>query len=239
MIAGCGRRRAWRATSSARRAARPSVGRGSEAGVRYHFTFVLARVSSRAQSSMQFIINNWPLVLVMIVSGAMLLWPFVQPPLLADARHRHAAGDAAHQPPERRAARFARGERIRRRARSRRRCTFRCRSSPAAGRNWRSSRARPLIAYCARRQPQRGRAASAPLASSGFTEIYSLHGGLRAVGRRRHAGGKDAPDAGRSRCTATAHVPLLRPGRAPAAGEGRQRHRQGARRSRIRAARRR
>ena len=25
-----------------------------------------------------FILNNWPLVLVMVVSGAMLLWPMIQ-----------------------------------------------------------------------------------------------------------------------------------------------------------------
>jgi len=45
--------------------------------IRYHFTFALALRSDFMPSIMQFIQNNWPLILVVIISGGMLLWPLI------------------------------------------------------------------------------------------------------------------------------------------------------------------
>src|SRR6185503_20235728 len=53
-------------------------------GLRYHFTFIpcIGRAPRPAPVSiLQFLQNNWPLVLVMLVSGAMLAWPLIGSPL--------------------------------------------------------------------------------------------------------------------------------------------------------------
>jgi rhodanese-related sulfurtransferase len=126
---------------------------------------------------MQFITNNWPLILVMIVSGAMLLWPFVnrrfsamrdigtaqatqlinrQNAVLLDLREpkEYEGGrlpSAVHIPLSELAVR---------------------------GQELAKFTGRPLIAYCAR--GNRSQSAASALAKLGFTDTYSLHGGLRA-----------------------------------------------------------
>ena len=125
-----------------------------------------------------FIEKNWPLVLVFVLSGAMLLWPLVQrrfsamkevgthaatqlinrDALVLDVREqkeleadRGKLPHAVHIPLselERRVGEIA----------------------PHA--------ARPVVAYCARGQRSRG--AGAALAKAGFKDIYSLSGGLAA-----------------------------------------------------------
>src|ERR1700682_2105220 len=52
-------------------------GNGGNSARRYHFTFSLALCLDFTPPVMQFIQNNWPLILVMILSGGMLLWPLI------------------------------------------------------------------------------------------------------------------------------------------------------------------
>jgi rhodanese-related sulfurtransferase len=126
---------------------------------------------------MQFVQNNWPLILVMVVSGAMLLWPLIggrlskvreigalsatqlinrQNAVLLDLREGkdYAAGhlpNAVHIP-----------------------------LSQLSSRGGELSKltSRPLIAYCDRGPKSRG--AGSALSKLGFAEVYTLRGGVRA-----------------------------------------------------------
>lgn len=124
-----------------------------------------------------FVIRNWPLVLVFVISGALLLWPLVQRrlapareistldatrllnnehPLVLDVREANevAAGklpNATHIPLSQLKDR---GGEIAKHA------------------------ARPVIVYCDR--GARGGAAVAALTRLGFTRVQSLRGGFRA-----------------------------------------------------------
>jgi rhodanese-related sulfurtransferase len=124
-----------------------------------------------------FLEKNWPIVLVMIVSGLMLLWPYVQRLLrpvreigtfdatrmmndenaiILDVREpREIAGgrlpNAVHIPLSQ----------------------LKSRVTEIA-----KSTARPVIVYCDR--GQRGRGALPVLVSTGFDKIYLLRGGFRA-----------------------------------------------------------
>jgi rhodanese-related sulfurtransferase len=126
---------------------------------------------------MQFVQNNWPLILVMIVSGGMLLWPLVgrrfskvreigalratqlinrQNAVLLDLREikDYDAGhvpNAVHIPLSQLASR---------------------------GGELAKLTSRPLIAYCDR--GIRSRNAGSALSKLGFAEVYTLHGGVRA-----------------------------------------------------------
>jgi len=126
---------------------------------------------------MEFLQNNWPLVLVFLVSGGMLLWPIVQQrslgvrqigaqqatmlinrnrPVVLDVREtrEYEAGhlpNAVHIPLSQLGSR---GQEL----------------SGMAG--------RPVLVYCAR--GQRTLHASRVLARLGFKEIYGLAGGVRA-----------------------------------------------------------
>ena len=95
--------------------------------------------------AVQFVVNNWMLVLVAAVSGAMLLWPLIQRRL---SPVREIGVQGATQLINRNDALIVR----------------------FAG--------RPLIAYCER--GNRSRTAAAALTKLGFSEIFVLHGGLRA-----------------------------------------------------------
>ena len=126
---------------------------------------------------MSFIVNNWMLELIIVLSGAMLVWPLVQGrfsklkevgtlaatqlinrqnAVLVDVREakEYAAGhlpNAVHVP-----------------------------LSELGGRGSEFAKltSRPVIAYCER--GQRSRAAGSVLAKLGFTDIYQLTGGFRA-----------------------------------------------------------
>jgi rhodanese-related sulfurtransferase len=126
---------------------------------------------------MSFIEKNWMLILVMFVSGAMLLWPILQRrfspmkevgnlnvthlinhknALLLDIREdKEFEGgkmpDAVHIPLS---------------------------QLDARGAELAKMSGRPVVVYCSR--GQRSRSAAGALAKLGFTEIYSLHGGLKA-----------------------------------------------------------
>jgi rhodanese-related sulfurtransferase len=125
---------------------------------------------------MQFVQNNWPLVLVMIISGGMLLWPLIgrrfskvrevgalratqlinrQSAVLLDLREDkdYAAGhvpNAVHIPLSQLASR---------------------------GGELAKLTSRPLIAYCDR--GNRSRNAGSALSKLGFAEVYTLRGGVR------------------------------------------------------------
>jgi len=128
-------------------------------------------------SLLEFIEKNWMLVATLVVSGTMLIWPFIgrrfsgardigtlgatqlinsQNPLLLDVREtKEVEGgklpNAVHVP-----------------------------LSQLASRGGELSKfvARPVIAYCER--GQRGRAATAVLAKLGFKDVYHLQGGFKA-----------------------------------------------------------
>ena len=126
---------------------------------------------------MSFIEKNWLLIIVMFLSGAMLLWPILQRrfspvkevgnlnvthlinhknAVLLDIREdKEFEGgrlpDAVHIPLSQLDARAA---------------------------ELASMAGRPVVVYCSRGQRSRG--AGAALAKLGFTEIYTLHGGIKA-----------------------------------------------------------
>jgi rhodanese-related sulfurtransferase len=126
---------------------------------------------------MQFIQSNWPLILVMIVSGGMLIWPFIggrfssvrevgasgatqlinrQNALMLDLRESkdYDGGhvpNAVHIPLSQLASRVNEISKF---------------------------TSRPLIAYCDRGNRSRG--ASSALSKLGFAEVYTLRGGLKA-----------------------------------------------------------
>jgi rhodanese-related sulfurtransferase len=126
---------------------------------------------------MQFIQNNWPLILVMIISGGMLLWPLIgrrlsnvrevgalaatqlinrQNAVLLDLRESkdYEGGhvpNAVHIPLS---------------------------QLPARAGELSKLTSRPLIAYCDR--GNRSRSAGSALSKLGFAEVYTLRGGVRA-----------------------------------------------------------
>jgi rhodanese-related sulfurtransferase len=126
---------------------------------------------------MSFIENNWMLILVMVLSGAMLIWPMVQRRLspmkeigtlnathlinhqnavLLDVRENNELQggklpNAVHIPLSELKARGAELAKLTK---------------------------RPIVVYCAR--GQRARAAGAALEKQGFADIYQLNGGYRA-----------------------------------------------------------
>jgi rhodanese-related sulfurtransferase len=127
-------------------------------------------------SLVPFLMNNWPLVLALVASGAMLLWPLVQRGL---GSSREVGALAATQLINRQNALMI---------------DLREGDEYAAGRvpnalhiplSQLESRAkelarftsRPVIAYCDRGQRSRG--ALAKLSKLGFAEVFMLQGGLR------------------------------------------------------------
>jgi rhodanese-related sulfurtransferase len=124
-----------------------------------------------------FIIANWPLVLVFVVSGAMLLWPLVQ---RRWSSAREVGAVAATQLINRQNAvvldlreqtEFAAG-------RLPNALHIPLAQLAARGQELAKFIGRPVIAYCDR--GNRSRAAAAALAKLGFTEVFTLQGGLRA-----------------------------------------------------------
>jgi rhodanese-related sulfurtransferase len=127
--------------------------------------------------NLQFLENNWPLIVVMVVSGAMLLWPMIRRywspireigameatqlinrrnALMLDLREpkEYEGGrvpNAVHLPQSQLASR---------------------------GHELKKLTGRPVIAYCDR--GQRSRMAAGALTKLGFAEVYTLRGGLRA-----------------------------------------------------------
>jgi rhodanese-related sulfurtransferase len=126
---------------------------------------------------MQFIQNNWPLILVMITSGGMLLWPLVGRRL---SKVREVGALAATQLINRqnavlldlRESKDYEGGHVPN--------AVHIPLSQLSGRAGELSKltSRPLIAYCDR--GNRSRSAGSALSKLGFAEVYTLRGGVRA-----------------------------------------------------------
>jgi rhodanese-related sulfurtransferase len=127
--------------------------------------------------TMQFLESNWPLILILVVSGAMLLWPLfrgrfsaVQEVSAFEAttliNRRNAVLVDVRETKEYDGGRIPNAVHV-----------------PQSQLETRAHElkklaARPVIAYCER--GQRSRVAAGALAKLGFAEVYTLRGGLRA-----------------------------------------------------------
>ena len=127
--------------------------------------------------ALKFVIDNWMLVLVAVVSGAMLVWPLIQrrfSPVkeigVQGATQLINRNDALvldlRETQEYEGGRVPRAVHI-----------------PLSQLSTRGAElakfvGRPLIAYCDR--GNRSRTAASALAKLGFSEIFVLHGGMRA-----------------------------------------------------------
>ncbi len=126
---------------------------------------------------MSFVQNNWMLILVMFLSGAMLLWPLVQRRLspAKEIGNLNATHLINHQDAilvDVRETREFEGGRL-----------PKALHIPLSQLDSRSGElakltGRPVIAYCA--SGHRSRSAGNALAKMGFKDIYTLHGGYRA-----------------------------------------------------------
>jgi rhodanese-related sulfurtransferase len=127
--------------------------------------------------TLQFLESNWPLILVMLVSGAMLIWPFVKRGVSAVREigtmeatalinRRNAVLLDLREPKEYEAGRIPNAVHL-------------PHSQLASrGQELKKLTSRPVIAYCER--GQRSHNAAGALAKIGFGEVYTLRGGLRA-----------------------------------------------------------
>lgn len=124
-----------------------------------------------------FLESNWPLVLVMVVSGAMLLWPLIQHRL---SPMREVGAMQATQLINRENALMLDVRETQEYEGGRVPNAVHVPLSQLASRGPELKRfmSRPVIAYGER--GNRSRSAAATLAKLGFTDVYALRGGLRA-----------------------------------------------------------
>jgi rhodanese-related sulfurtransferase len=126
---------------------------------------------------LQFLENNWYLVLILLVSGGMLVWPLFQG-RFSSAREvgafeattlinrRNAVVVDVREPAEYEGGRIPNAVHM-------------PHSQIASrGHELKKHTSRPVIAYCDRGMSSRS--AAGALAKLGFAEVYSLRGGLRA-----------------------------------------------------------
>jgi rhodanese-related sulfurtransferase len=127
--------------------------------------------------AIQFMQNNWPLVTVFIVSGAMLVWPVVQRRL---SSAREIGAIAATQLINRQNAVVLDLRETKEYEGGRVPSAVHIPLSQLATRGQELAKftTRPVIAYCDR--GNRSRMAVSQLTKLGFTEVFTLHGGLRA-----------------------------------------------------------
>ncbi len=139
----------------------------------YHFTFAI----KLSDTQMSFIVTNWMLVLALVASGAMLLWPYVQRVMSPvkdignlNVTHlintRNAVLLDLREPAEFEGGRMPNAIHI-----------------PLGQLGNRGDElgklvARPVVVYCER--GGRSGAAVSALSKLGFKEIYSLAGGFKA-----------------------------------------------------------
>jgi len=126
---------------------------------------------------MSFIEKNWLLILVMFLSGAMLLWPILQRRFspVKDVgnlnvthliNHKNALLLDVREPKDFEGGKLPEALHIPL-------SQLEARGAELAGMT-----SRPIVVYCSRGQRSRG--AGNTLTKLGFSEIYSLHGGLKA-----------------------------------------------------------
>jgi rhodanese-related sulfurtransferase len=156
-------------------------------GVRYHFeifepeTFERRNAAPRAAVEptmlLTFLENNWWLVLVLVVSGAMLIWPALQFRL---GPVREVGAIQATQLINRQNALMLDVRETQEYEGGRVPHAVHLPLSQLAGRSAELKKfiSRPVIAYCDR--GSRSRSAAGKLAKLGFAEVYTLRGGLRA-----------------------------------------------------------
>jgi len=127
--------------------------------------------------TLQFLQNNWPLVLIVLVSGSMLVWPLIGRPLSAT---REIGAVQATQLINRKDALILDLREAKEYEGGRVPNAMHIPLSQLATRGQELGRftTRPLIAYCDR--GNRSRSAAGALAKLGFKEIYTLRGGVRA-----------------------------------------------------------
>ncbi len=126
---------------------------------------------------MSFVETNWMLILVMFLSGAMLLWPFVQRRFspMKEIGNLNATHLINHQDAvllDVRETKELEGGKLPNAVQ------IPLSQLDARAAELAKMTGRPIIVYCAR--GQRSRMAGAGLAKLGFTEIYQLNGGVRA-----------------------------------------------------------
>ena len=130
-----------------------------------------------AYMTLQFLESNWPLILIMIGSGAMLVWPLVQGRLSAVREvgaleatalinRRNAVILDVREPKEYEGGRIPNAVHLPQS------------QLESRGHELKKLTTRPVIAYCGR--GQRSRTAAGILTKVGFAEVYSLRGGLQA-----------------------------------------------------------
>lgn len=126
---------------------------------------------------MQFVQNNWPLILVMIVSGGMLLWPLAQKRL---GPVREIGVMQATQLINRQNALMLDVREIKDYQGGRVPNAVHIPLSELASRGSELAKyaGRPVIAYCDR--GNRSRTAASALTKLGFADVHSLRGGVRA-----------------------------------------------------------
>jgi rhodanese-related sulfurtransferase len=129
---------------------------------------------------MSFVQNNWMLILVMFLSGAMLLWPLVQR-RLSPAKEMEPQCDPSHQPPGRNPVDGARPANTRGRLPKALHPAVATRQP--VGRT-RQLTGRPVIAYCASEH----RSHSAGNALAKMRIQGHLHAARRATGAWKDAG---------------------------------------------------
>jgi rhodanese-related sulfurtransferase len=136
-----------------------------------------ARCAADPVPTLQFLQNNWPLVLVMLVSGAMLVWPLINSPLSA---MREIGAVQATQLINRKDALILDLREAKEYEGGRVPNAMHIPLSQLSSRGQELGKftARPLIAYAGR--GTRSQSAAGTLAKLGFKEIYALRGGLRA-----------------------------------------------------------
>jgi rhodanese-related sulfurtransferase len=153
------------------------VGTRAKRAIRYYFTFALARRPGFPLFMMQFVQGNWPLILIMVISGGMLLWPLIggrfsrirevgatnatqlinrQNAVMLDLRDSKDY-DSAHIPNA---------------------LNIPLSQLSSRGGELAKLTSRPLIAYCER--GNKSRSAASALSKLGFAEVYTLRGGVRA-----------------------------------------------------------
>ena len=126
---------------------------------------------------MSFIVNNWMLELIIVLSGAMLLWPLVQGRF---SKVKEVGTLSATQLVNRQNAVLLDVRDAKEFAAGHLPSAVHIPLSELAGRasELTKLKSRPVIAYCER--GQRSRAAGSALTKLGFADIYQLTGGFRA-----------------------------------------------------------
>lgn len=133
--------------------------------------------SSGAPSLVSFLLANWPLVLTLVVSGALLVWPLLGGRL---SPSRELGAQAATQLINRRNALLLDVREAGDYAAGRIPNAVHVPLKELGARSGELSRHanRPVIAYCDR--GVRSRSAVRALTKAGFKEVFTLHGGLHA-----------------------------------------------------------